>query len=166
MDDPIEVRRKLSKIFILLEISLWVHLSYPIYMCVFLVYLNDYSSFLNPLFYTYISIKIIDAFSWPTHDHLTIYGIINGVIKIDRSEPISKLIQFHRITWLIYKQTTSEEDKYRIYVTTNVQFPCKLAKDNLLAFVLLRSTTVFQRKMAKINQIIRLVELSYKKNRE
>ncbi len=44
------------------------------------------SKFLNRVKY----VIAVDAFSWPTHDHLTIYGVINGVVKIDRSKSASE----------------------------------------------------------------------------
>lgn len=47
-------------------------------------------------------------------------------------KPISRLIRFHGIKRLIYKQI-SKEDKYRTYVTTNDSFPSKLAKDKELS---------------------------------
>jgi hypothetical protein len=35
-------------------------------------------------------VGIVDAFSWPTQDHLTICGVNNRVVKIDRSKSASE----------------------------------------------------------------------------
>jgi hypothetical protein len=42
----------------------------------------------------------VDAFSWPTQDHLTIYGVNNRVAKIDISKSASETdFEINSLSW-------------------------------------------------------------------